>query len=44
MDIELTMNRIRNARMAGIYANNELFKTLWHGIADKLEAKLKSYG
>lgn len=39
--IHTTMTRIYNARMAAIRANNQWFKTYWHGVADHLEEQLR---
>jgi hypothetical protein len=40
MDIQLTMQRIQNARRAMVYAQNPWFRNYWREVADTLQAKM----
>ena len=42
MDIQLTMERIQNARRAMVRAQNPKFRKLWDDVANDLFAKLGS--
>lgn len=41
MDIQLTMERIQNARRAMVRAQNPEFRKLWDNVANELFAKLE---
>lgn len=41
MDIQLTMARIRKARLAMVRAQNPEFRELWNNVANELFAKLE---
>ena len=41
MDIQLTMERIQNARRAMVRAQNPKFRKLWDDVANDLFAKLE---
>lgn len=44
MDIQLTMERIQNARRAMVRAQNPEFRKLWDDVANKLFAELEYCG
>ena len=45
MDIQLTMERIQNARRAMVRAQNPKFRAYWNDVADTLEQGMRStYG
>lgn len=45
MDIQLTMQRIINARRAMVMAQNPWFRNYWRNVADTLHAKMvEKYG
>jgi len=41
MDIQITMERIQNARRAMVRAQNPKFRKLWDDVANELFAKLR---
>jgi hypothetical protein len=41
MDIQMTMERIQNARRAMVRAHNPKFRKLWDDVANELFAKLE---
>jgi len=42
MDIQLTMERIQNARRAMVRAQNPKFRKLWDDVANELFSQLES--
>jgi hypothetical protein len=44
IDIQLTMERIQNARRAMVRAQNPKFRKLWDDVANKLFAELEHCG
>ena len=44
MDIQLTMERIQNARRAMVRAQNPKFRKLWDKVANDLFAKMEGMG